>query len=349
MLYGISQIYGLLGTTRFDEIAISLAALPELSPGLIIGIVFLISGLAFKIAAVPFHMWAPDVYEGAPTPITAYLAVGSKAAAFALILRLFSEALIPFISDWQIIIAIFAALTMTVGNLGALVQTNIKRLLAYSSIGHVGYLLLGIAALARVDGGETVSVATMHLAANGVMLHIVAYAAANLTVFLVITAIYKTPGNETLSGLAGLGRRSPFLAMVLAGSILSLAGLPVFAGFVSKFYLFTAAATQGLLWLVGIAIFTSLISLYYYLQILRQMYIEPVVDDTPVPISNLVLAVLVILFAGTVFIGIYPAPLVDAIQYASDAISTMSSGGVELAHTLDWAWRPLLDFTLDLA
>ncbi|MDA1188880.1 MAG: NADH-quinone oxidoreductase subunit N [Chloroflexi bacterium] len=335
MLFGISQIYGLLGTTRFDEMARVLASLPELSPGLIVGLVLLIAGLAFKVAAVPFHMWAPDAYEGAPTPVTAYLAVGSKAAAFALMLRLFSEALIPSVGDWQIILAILAALTMTVGNLGALVQTNVKRLLAYSSIGHVGYLLLGIAALAFVRDDNTISLATTHLAANGVMLHIVAYAITNIAAFLVISVVFKNPGNEDITGLAGLGRRSPFLAMVLAASVLSLAGLPIFVGFVSKFYLFNAAATQGLLWLVGLAIFTSVISLYYYLQILRQMYVEPAEDDSPIKVSKLTLGVLGLLFAGMVFLGVYPAPLMDAIQYASDAIAVVGSSGAELAHVLD--------------
>ncbi|MBM3945615.1 MAG: NADH-quinone oxidoreductase subunit N, partial [SAR202 cluster bacterium] len=241
LLYGISQVYGLLGTTRFDEMARALGAMPELSPGLIIGLVLLVAGLAFKVAAVPFHMWAPDAYEGAPTPVTGYLAVGSKAAAFALILRLFSEGLIPSVGDWQIIIAILAALTMTVGNLLALVQTNVKRLLAYSSIAHVGYLLVGVAALARVEDDGSISVAVSRLASNGVMLHLVAYAVTNVAAFLAVSAVFKTPGKEDMAGLAGLGRRSPFVAMVIAASVLSLAGMPVFVGFVSKFYLFNAA------------------------------------------------------------------------------------------------------------
>ena len=150
MLYGISQIYGLLGTTRFDGIAEALSATPDISPGVLVGLVLIIAGLGFKVASVPFHMWAPDAYEGAPIPVTAYLAVGSKAAAFALVLRFFVEALMPAVGDWQMIIVILAALTMTVGNLVALAQSNLKRLLAYSSIGHVGYLLMGVAALAAV-------------------------------------------------------------------------------------------------------------------------------------------------------------------------------------------------------
>jgi NADH-quinone oxidoreductase subunit N len=322
LLFGISQIYGLLGTTRFDGISEALAATETLSPGVLIGLVLIIAGLGFKVAAVPFHMWAPDAYEGAPIPITAFLAVGSKAAAFALILRLFTEAFMPAVGDWQLILMIMAALTMVVGNLGALVQTNLKRLLAYSSIGHVGYLLMGVAALASVSGDSAVS----HLASNGIMLHLVAYAITNMAAFLSVSAIFNATGSDEISGMAGVGRRAPVVAMVFAASLFSLAGLPIFAGFISKFYLFTAAATQGLLWLAGLAIFTSLISLYYYLMIIRQLYIEPAVDTTPIRIPRHTLVLLGLLLAGMVFVGVYPAPLIDAIQSASDVV--LSSEGV---------------------
>ena len=326
MLYGISQVYGLLGTTRFDGISQALAATPDLSPGVLVGLVLIIAGLGFKVAAVPFHMWAPDAYEGAPIPVTAYLAVGSKAASFALILRLFTEALMPAVADWQYILVIMAAFTMVLGNLLALVQSNIKRLLAYSSIGHVGYLLMGIAALAAVDSDGVVSVNLSHLASNGVMLHLVAYGITNMAVFLSISAIYNITGKDDIASLAGLARRAPFVAVVFTAALFSLAGLPIFAGFTSKFYLFTAAATQGLLWLAGLAIFTSLVSLYYYLMVIRQMYIEPGEDTTPIRIPRLTLGVLGVLLVGMVFVGVYPAPLMDAIQHGSDVI--MSSGGV---------------------
>ena len=326
LLYGISQVYGLLGTTRFDEISHALSASSELSPGVLVGLVLIIAGLGFKVASVPFHMWAPDAYEGAPIPVTAYLAVGSKVAAFALVLRLFTEALMPAAADWRIIVAIMAALTMVIGNLGALVQHNIKRLLAYSSIGHVGYLLLGVAALAAVDADGVVSVELSHLASNGIMLHMVAYAITNMAVFLSITAIYNVTGKEEIRDLAGLARRAPTVALVFAAALFSLAGLPIFVGFTSKFYLFNAAATQGLLWLAGLAIFTSLISLYYFLMVVRQMYIEPAEDPTPMQIPRLTLGLLAVLLVGMVFVGVYPAPLMDAIQHASDVI--LSSDGV---------------------
>ena len=327
LLYGISQIYGLLGTTRFDGISEVLAATSDMSPGVVVGLVMIVAGLGFKVAAVPFHMWAPDAYEGAPIPITAYLAVGSKAAAFALVLRLFGEALIPAAADWQIVIVILAALTMVVGNLGALVQRNIKRLLAYSSVGHVGYLLMGIAALAAVDADGGASTELSHLASNGVMLHLVAYGITNMAAFLAVAAMFNVTGSEEVSSLAGAARRAPMSwPMVMAAALFSLAGLPIFAGFASKFYLFSAAASQGLLWLAGLAIFTSLISLYYYLMVVRQMYIEPAADPAKVRIPRATVALLGLLFVGMVVVGVYPAPLLDAIQSASDALSIGSAG-----------------------
>ncbi len=320
LLYGISQVYGLLGTTRFDEIAVSLSSLDAVSPGLLVGITMIVAGLGFKVAAVPFHMWAPDAYEGAPTPVAAHLAIGSKAAAFALILRFFAEALMPVVEDWQILLLILAALTMTVGNLLALVQTNVKRLLAYSSIGHAGYLLMGVAALAGITDRGEVDLSVSHLASNGIILHLVAYGVTNLAAFLSVSALYREAGHEDVSGLAGASRRSPVVALVFAVSMFSLAGLPIFAGFTSKFYLFNAAAAQGLLWLVGLAIFMSLVSLYYYLQVVRQMYVEEPTDREPIRVAPVTLGTLVVLLGGMVLLGVYPAPLMDAVQYASDAI-----------------------------
>ena len=320
LLYGISQIYGLLGTTRFDEINAALAATGDLSPGVMLGIVLIIAGLGFKIAAVPFHMWAPDAYEGAPIPVTAYLAVGSKAAAFALVLRLFTEAFLPSVGDWQMLLVIMAVATMLLGNLVALVQTNMKRLLAYSSIGQVGYLLMGVAALAVVEGDGGVSIELSRLVSNGIMLHLVAYAVTNMAVFMCLAAIYNVTGRDDIAGMAGVARRAPLLGLVMAVSLFSLAGLPIFAGFTSKFYLFNAVAASGMLWLAGLAIFASLISLYYYLTIVRQLYIEPAEDPTPIFVPRLTSISLGVLLVGIVFIGVYPAPLMEAIQYASDVL-----------------------------
>lgn len=308
LLYGISQIYGLLGTTKFAEIYSVMSENGDpMNLGLLVALVLMIAGLGFKVAAVPFHMWAPDVYEGAPIPVTAYLSVGSKIAAFALVLRLFSQGLLPTFSDWQPIILMISALTMTIGNLVALVQHNIKRLLAYSSVGQVGYLLMGIAALST-------------LASNGLIFHLIGYGVTNLAVFLVIIIVYNSTKKEEIVDFAGLSERAPFVAMALSVGLFSLAGLPFFAGFTTKFYLFTAVADEGLLWLVGLAITNSLISLYYYLLIIKQMYMHSYTASDTVEVSRLNGAVLWILVMGIVVIGIYPGPLVKAIEAATAAI-----------------------------
>jgi NADH-quinone oxidoreductase subunit N len=188
-------------------------------------------------------------------------------------------------------------------------------------------LLLGIAALAAVDDDGGVSVRLSHLASNGIILHLIAYSVTNMAAFLCVTVIYNATGKDKISDLAGISRRAPIVAVVLAASLFSLAGLPIFAGFTSKFYLFNAAATQGLLWLAGLAIFTSLIALYYYLMVIRQVYIEPVAEAAKIYVSPSMRALLIVLLGGMVLLGVYPSPLVDAIQYASDVL--MSSDGVK--------------------
>ena len=307
LLYGISLLYGALGTTRFAEMATVLQGIEGVDGRLLLGLAFLVAGLGFKLAAVPFHMWAPDVYEGAPLPVTAYIAVGSKAAAFALVLRLFAEGLFPAADQWRIIVAVLAAVTMTLGNLVALAQRNIKRMLAYSSIGQVGYLLMGIAALSI-------------LSSNGLMLHLVGYAVTTMAAFTAIIAFYNLTGKDEIPDFAGLADRSPFLAASLAVAFFSLAGLPFFAGFTTKFYLFTAAAQGGFLWLSGLAATASLISLYYYLMVIKQMYIQPAEDTTPLRVPPLMVGTLGVLVLGIIFVGIYPGPLVDAIEVASKTI-----------------------------
>ncbi|PKB64810.1 MAG: hypothetical protein BZY80_01685 [SAR202 cluster bacterium Io17-Chloro-G2] len=329
LLYGVSMIYSSVGVTRFADISLALGSAGDVSPALWAGLALLVVGLGFKVSAVPFHMWAPDVYEGAPLPVTAYLAIGSKAAAFALILRLVAEGFVPaedLWSQWQIIFAVLAAVTMLVGNLVALAQTNLKRLMAYSSIGHVGFLLAGIAALAP----------SSVLASNGVMLYLVGYSITNLLVFAAIIAFFNLTGREEIVDLAGLADRQPFLAACIAIGFFSLGGLPIFAGFAIKFYLFVAVATGGFLWLAGLAIFASLISIYYYLKVIRQMYIEPVPEyvaagseredgivyepEQNLSPSFLMLGVLAISMLAVVLAGVYPAPLLDLIEAASQAI-----------------------------
>ena len=349
LLYGISMVYSTLGVTKFEAIEGELRGLDGVSPALWAGLALVVVGLGFKLAAVPFHMWAPDAYEGAPLPVTAYLAIASKAAAFALVLRLLAEAFVPVTErwdQWQIIIVVLAALSMVVGNLVALAQRNLKRLMAYSSIGHVGYILAGIAVLAPDS----------LLGANGVIFYLVGYSVTSMVVFAALIAFFNATGQEEIPDLAGLADRQPFLAMAIAIGLFSLSGLPIFVGFTIKFYLFTAVANAGYLWLAGLAILTSLISLYYYLQVIRQMYIQPAMaapaqsdndeveaevgpggdegehtltpahhdqpaDYVPLPRPSGALIVVVALgLIATVALGVYPAPLLELVEAASAAI-----------------------------
>ena len=324
LLYGISMVYGEVALHGFDAptsfaaIRQYTAGVSDLSPPFLVGMALIIAGLGFKVAAVPFHMWTPDVYEGAPLPVTAYLAVGSKAAAFALVLRLFATAFMPAIDQWQLILAGLAVATMTLGNLVALAQHNIKRLLAYSSIGQVGYLLLGVAALALVSSDN--SIIPLANASNAIILHLVGYGVANLAAFVAIIAFYNATGKDNINDFAGLADRNPFIAMSLTVALFSLAGLPFFAGFITKFYLFIAAAEADMLWLAGVAIANSLISLYYYLIVIRQMYMQPAEESGKIGVSRVTGGLLGALVIGTVAIGIYPAPLVDLIETATAAI-----------------------------
>ena len=332
LLYGISLLYGALGVTHFDSIATEISNAMEnsdsFSPTLWVGMGLILVGLGFKIAAVPFHMWAPDTYEGAPLPVTAFLSVGSKIAAFALVMRLFGQAFAPSIDQWQMIVATMSALTMTIGNVVAIAQKNLKRLLAYSSIAHVGFMLMGIAALSLIG-------------IEALILYLVGYALSSMTVFVGLIAFYNMTGQENIDDLGGLAVRHPFIAAAIASGLISLGGLPFFAGFTVKFYLFTAVGTQGLLWLAGLAIFNSLISLYYYLMVVRQMYIEPSPEWAKEPTSDvatkgiqktmdriehkptlLITTVLTVLVLGVVFVGIYPSPILDMIKSASQALLT---------------------------
>ena len=327
LLYGVSMVYSTLGVTKFEDIAVGLASASEVAPALWVGVGLILVGLMFKVSAVPFHMWAPDVYEGAPYPVTAYLAIGSKAAAFALILRLVSEGFVPAAErweQWQLVFAVLSGASMLVGNLVALAQKNLKRLLAYSSIGHAGFILAGITALSS----------NSDLASNGVMFYLVGYSITNLVVFAAIISFFNMTGKEMIADLGGLADHQPFLAACLGMGLFSLAGLPIFAGFTMKFYLFTAVATEGFLWLAALAIFASLISLYYYLQVLRQIYIEPappgengvaMVDEHPALTRIPSLPLLTVLGTGTaamIWLGVYPRPLIEVIEAASRALAS---------------------------
>ncbi len=306
LLYGLSIIFSLTGHTDFATIGNAVNQ-HGMEPFLIIGLVMVIGGLCFKGAVAPFHMWAPDVYEGAPTPITAFLAAGSKAAALAVILRIFLVVFVPVKTGWIAFFIVLSILSMGLGNLAAIPQTNIKRLLAYSSIGHVGYILIGL-------------ICATKMAVSSILFYIVAYALAIISAFTVVVIVSSKVGSDEIKDYNGLSKRSPFLALVLLVSLISLAGVPPMAGFVGKFYLFAAAIEHNLLWLVLIAITCSVISIYYYFQIVKSVYLFDPEDDSRIPVPASLFLMLSAITVSLFLIGIFPNPFIKA---ATSAISDL--------------------------
>jgi NADH-quinone oxidoreductase subunit N len=309
-LYGIALVYGVTGSTSLDLVARRLAAVaPEQTSLAILGTAMLLVGFAFKVASVPFHMWAPDVYEGAPTPVTGFMAAGVKAAAFGALLRVFGYALPSLADHWQPLVAVLAAITMVVGNLAALAQRNLKRMLAYSSVAHAGYLL-------------TALVAAPGLAAEAMLFYLVAYAAVNLGAFGVISALSRG-GREPIGGqdLAGLSERRPALAAALTVFLVSLTGIPVTAGFVGKFYLFNAAVAAGWVWLAIVGVLMSVVSAYYYLRVVVAMYMtEPTGEDGWAPVSPASAFALAVSAAVALVLGVWPAPFLAVARIAARSL-----------------------------
>jgi NADH-quinone oxidoreductase subunit N len=304
LLYGIALIYGATGTTNLDRIAPA-AGRQGHDPLMVIGLGLLLVGLGFKIAAVPFHMWAPDVYQGAPTSVTALIATGSKAAAFAALLRVLAVAFPGAQAAWTPLFWILAALTMTVGNVVAIAQSNFKRMLAYSSIAHVGYMLVGVVAWGSVG-------------AAAVLFYLLAYAFTTVGTFGVITLCERAHAEAVEVGdYGGLGRRHPVLAAALALFLLSLIGIPPLAGFAGKFYLFGAAVRAGYLWLAVVGVLNSALAAYYYLRVVVYMYMrEPdgaATTRVPSFAGGLALAVAL---GGVILLGVMPAPFIDLAQTA---------------------------------
>jgi NADH-quinone oxidoreductase subunit N len=262
MLYGMSLVYGFTGNTGFDEIATVLSS-EERGLGLIFGMVFILAGACFKISAVPFHMWTPDVYEGAPTPVTAFFASAPKIAAMAILVRVVSEAFLPILSDWRQIIVFVAIASMLLGSFAAIGQKNIKRLMAYSSIGHMGYALVGLSA-----GTET--------GVSGVVLYMTIYMVMTLGTFACIMAMRREDGTyvETVEDLAGLSSTKPFMALVLTALMFSMAGIPPLAGFFAKYFVFVAAIEAKLYALAIIGVLSSVVGAYYYLRIVKLMWFD---------------------------------------------------------------------------
>jgi NADH-quinone oxidoreductase subunit N len=307
LLYGMSFLYGLSGTTNLRVMATMFVG-QEGDPLLVLAVILVVAGLGFKIAAVPFHMWAPDVYQGAPTPVTAFLSVGSKAASFAMLLRVFIEGVPSMNADWRLLFEGIAIATMTLGNVAALTQTNMKRMLAYSSIAHAGYLLIGVVA------GTERGVAAM-------MIYLMVYTFMQLGAFTVIVMLRRADvvGDE-LKDLSGLNVRHPFAAFAMLLFMLSLGGIPPTAGFMGKLWLFGAAIDSGYVWLAVIGVLNSAISLYYYVRVVVFMYMRTETaasTPTTTPALNVALALAVV---ATLGLGMYPRQLFDLAETSARSL-----------------------------
>jgi NADH-quinone oxidoreductase subunit N len=311
LLYGIALTYGATGTTSLGRIADALTNAESAFPAglLLAGMAMILIGFAFKVALVPFHMWTPDVYEGAPTPITAFMSAGPKAAAFAAFLRTFFVAFGPIHGDWNMLLSVIAALTMTVGNVAAIAQTNVKRMLAYSSIAHSGYVLIGL-----VAGGAA--------GATGSVFYLIAYTAMNLGAFAVVILLeHKGGGGDELRDYAGVGFRYPLIGAALSLFMISLSGIPPTVGFVGKLYLFGSAVNTGHIWLAVIAVLNSAISVFYYLRLLVLMYMrEPGEVLPPIRVPAAIGLALLVTALATLGFGVFPGQWIEAARQGVRAL-----------------------------
>ena len=307
LLYGISLVYGFSGTMDFSALAKTLAQPDAASPGLIVGVVFVLVGLAFKIAAVPFHMWTPDVYEGSPTPVTVFFSTAPKVAAFALLLRVMATPFGHLLIAWQQLIVLVSIASMLLGSFAAIGQTSIKRLMAYSSIGHMGYALIGLA----VGTPEGI---------RGVLVYLVVYVFMSAGTFACIIAMQRRGRSlEQISDLSGLARTDPALALAMAVFMFSMAGIPPMSGFFGKLYVFLAAVQGGMWTLAIIGVLTSVVGAYYYLRVVKVMYFDaPEKAFDPRPGSLSFVAAASGLF--TLFFFVFPAPFVGAAQAAAKVL-----------------------------
>jgi len=327
-LFGLAFIWGLTGTLQLDAIAGKLAEIvagnAPLSPGLAMGLAFLTTGVAFKIAAVPFHYWTPDAYQGSPTPITGYLSVGPKVGAFALILRLFVEALGPLADWWLPVVIVLSTLTMTLGNLVALTQDNVKRMLAYSSIAHTGYMLVGLAAWAQVRDTVGISNSAASAGISALLFYGVAYAFMNLGAFAVIAGLQKRTGvTSSLGTFAGLGRREPVMGILMTLFLLSLTGIPPTAGFFAKANVILAAVEAGgpLTILAVIMVLNAAVAAFYYLRVVVYMFMRDGTSDAPaLRHGGLLWSGLAAATALTILLGLFPTALLEAAGLAANAL-----------------------------
>ena len=322
LLYGMVWVYGLTGTTDVAEIFQSIENINQQNTtgstsafgnyGLLLGLVLIVAGFGFKISSVPFHMWVPDVYQGAPTPITAFLSVASKAAGFAVILRVFYGSFSSEILsiEWSMIFAIMAVLSMAIGNIVAIAQKNMKRLLAYSTIAHAGYIMMGLTVVSsRMDNFTLDGPA-------GVVFYLIGYAATNLAAFVAVIAISNKTGSDSIEDFAGIGKRAPALAICLAIALVSLTGIPPTVGFMAKLNVFTSALNGGLWWLVLAGTISSVVSAYYYFRVIKVMYLSDPLENVRIkadPMTSIALAITVL---AVVVFGFYPTPVIKAARVA---------------------------------
>lgn len=292
MLYGFSLLYGFTGQTNIYQIALSFYNLQFPKIAILGSLLLILVGFGFKISAFPFHFWAPDVYEGAPTPIAGFLSTASKAAGFVVVLRVLVAVFTPSAApEWINMLAIVSVLTMTVGNVLALVQKNIKRMLAYSSIAHAGYILIGVVAVSQ-------------LGMTSVVFYLIAYLITNLAAFGIVMTFSRVVGSDEISAYSGLSRRKPWLALAMLVAFLSLAGMPPLAGFIAKVFVFAAAVKVGLIWLAFVGVLNSIVGLYYYLTVLKYVYLYRSDDEgKPLPISRPYTIALFILIFGIILVG----------------------------------------------
>lgn len=318
LLYGMALVFGLTGQTHLTGIYASVKGMSlSDNPALVMGLVFLVAGFGFKIASVPFQMWVPDVYEGAPTPITAYLSVASKAAGFAVILNVFLGAFgegSNILPDWAMLFAVLAAISMTIGNVVAIAQTNIKRMLGYSSIAQAGYLMVGLAAVTKATE-------MAEFGPTGLIFFIACYAVANLGAFIAIIAISNKIDSDLIADYSGMGKRAPLLALALTLCLVSLTGLPPTAGFLAKFYLFNAGVHHGLAWLVVIAVINTAISAYYYFRVIKVTWFGAPASAEGVPSSWTLRLALAIACVGVLILFFLPSPLLNLAQTAAGILS----------------------------
>jgi NADH-quinone oxidoreductase subunit N len=317
LLYGMALVFGFTGVTCLMYVADFVQGMPGAgllnNPALLLGIILLAAGFGFKIACFPFQMWVPDVYEGAPTPITAYLSVASKAAGFAVVLRVFFVALGSpewLSSNWGMLFAILSAITMTVGNIVAIVQTNIKRMLGYSSIAQAGYLMVGLATVGMAAGNDA-------LGQSGLLFFLMSYAVTNLGAFIAIIAISNKIDSDVIDDYTGMGKRAPLMALALSLCLISLIGLPPTAGLIAKIYIFSGAVHHGLLWLVIVAVINSVISAFYYLRVVKVMWLGVPSSEEKVPSSWSLRTALLFCCLFVLLLGVVPGGFVGIAEAAA--------------------------------